>query len=84
MENEIEMTEKESEFFDDIQKVMDEYNATYECHHVDGYFTVEATVNSDTWTYKNDEIWSDLVDLGRVWGVSLDDGSGTYAMSIPV
>lgn len=80
----IEMTETESAFFNDIQRAMDKYNAEYECFHMDGYFTVEATVNTDTWTYKNDEIWSDLVDLGRVWGVSPDDGSGTYAMSIPV
>lgn len=73
MENEIEMTEKESEFFDDIQKVMDDYNATYECSHMDGYFTVEATVNTDTWTYKNDEIWGKLIDLGHEWGVQPDD-----------
>lgn len=78
------MTEKESEFFDDIQKVMDQYDAEYECSHVDGYFTVEASVDTDTWTYKNDEIWQKLVELGRVWGISPDDDSGTYAMSIPV
>ncbi len=84
MDNEIEMTERESEFFDDIQKAMDKYNATYECSHVDGYFTVEASVDTDTWTYRNDEIWGELMDLGHEWGVQPDDDSGTYAMSMPI
>ena len=77
------MSERESDFLNDVENAVSCWSYTSDSYHEDGGFIVEITIDDDDeWAEDEDEIWNSLSEVADDWDACLDSDCSTYYVSI--
>ena len=77
------MSERESDFLNDVENAVSCWSYTSDSYHEDGGFIVEITIDDDDeWAEDESEIWDALSEVADDWDACLDSDCSTYYVSI--